>query len=43
MLEIRDLHVNYGAIAALHGVTLHVPAGKIVIDEIKKYELFENA
>ena len=30
MLEIRDLHVNYGAIAALHGISLQVPAGKIV-------------
>jgi branched-chain amino acid transport system ATP-binding protein len=30
MLEIRDLHVNYGAIAALHGISLKVPAGKIV-------------
>ena len=30
MLEIRDLHVNYGAIAALHGITLRVPEGAIV-------------
>jgi len=30
MLEIRDLHVNYGAIAALHGICLEVPAGKII-------------
>ena len=30
MLEVRDLHVNYGAIAALHGISLKVPAGKIV-------------
>jgi len=30
MLEIRDLHVHYGAIAALHGISLEVPAGKIV-------------
>jgi branched-chain amino acid transport system ATP-binding protein len=30
VLEIRDLHVNYGAIAALHGISLHVPTGKIV-------------
>jgi branched-chain amino acid transport system ATP-binding protein len=30
MLEIRDLHVHYGAIAALHGISLHVPTGKIV-------------
>jgi branched-chain amino acid transport system ATP-binding protein len=30
MLELRDVHVNYGAIAALHGISLTVPAGKIV-------------
>jgi len=30
MLEIRDLHVNYGSIAALHGVSLAVPKGHIV-------------
>jgi len=30
MLEIRDLHVNYGAISALHGITLKVPQGQIV-------------
>ena len=30
MLEIRDLCVNYGAIAALHGISLTVPGGKIV-------------
>ena len=30
MLEIRDLHVNYGAIAALHGISLDVPKGHIV-------------
>ena len=30
MLEIRDLHVHYGAIAALHGISLDVPKGKIV-------------
>jgi branched-chain amino acid transport system ATP-binding protein len=30
MLEIRDLHVHYGSIAALHGISLDVPAGKIV-------------
>jgi branched-chain amino acid transport system ATP-binding protein len=30
MLELRDLHVNYGAIAALHGISLTVPQGKIV-------------
>jgi branched-chain amino acid transport system ATP-binding protein len=30
VLELRDLTVNYGAIRALHGVTLEVPAGSIV-------------
>jgi len=30
MLEIRDLHVNYGAISALHGISLKVAEGKIV-------------
>jgi branched-chain amino acid transport system ATP-binding protein len=30
MLELRDVHVNYGAIAALHGISLTVPEGKIV-------------
>jgi branched-chain amino acid transport system ATP-binding protein len=30
MLEIKNLVVNYGAIAALHGISLSVPAGKIV-------------
>ena len=30
MLEIRDLHVNYGAISALHGISLKVPQGQIV-------------
>ena len=30
MLEIRDLHVNYGAISALHGITLEVKKGEIV-------------
>ncbi|EDY15868.1 ABC transporter-related protein [Chthoniobacter flavus Ellin428] len=30
MLEIRDLHVNYGAISALHGISLRVPQGQIV-------------
>ncbi len=29
MLEIRDLHVNYGAISALHGITLSVKQGQI--------------
>ncbi|MDX2132103.1 MAG: ABC transporter ATP-binding protein [Planctomycetota bacterium] len=30
MLEVRNLHVNYGAIRALHGVSLKVEAGQIV-------------
>jgi branched-chain amino acid transport system ATP-binding protein len=30
MLEIKNLVVNYGAITALHGVSLSVPNGKIV-------------
>ena len=30
MLEIKNLVVNYGAIAALHGISLSVSAGKIV-------------
>lgn len=30
MLEVKDLHVSYGAIKALHGVSLKVPAGRIV-------------
>lgn len=30
MLEIKDLHVHYGAICALKGVSLHVPEGKII-------------
>ena len=30
MLEIRDLHVSYGGIRALRGVSLEVPDGKIV-------------
>jgi branched-chain amino acid transport system ATP-binding protein len=30
MLEIKDLQVSYGAIAALHGISLSVPAGGIV-------------
>lgn len=30
MLEIQDLHVSYGAIKALHGVSLQVPEGKII-------------
>ena len=30
MLKIQNLHVSYGAIAALHGISLEVPAGSIV-------------
>ncbi|XHR29980.1 MAG: ABC transporter ATP-binding protein [Chthoniobacteraceae bacterium] len=30
MLQIRDLHVNYGAISALHGINIDVPQGSIV-------------
>ncbi|WP_367874061.1 ABC transporter ATP-binding protein [Luteolibacter sp. Populi] len=30
MLEVKDLHVSYGAIKALHGVSLKVPQGSIV-------------
>jgi branched-chain amino acid transport system ATP-binding protein len=30
MLEIKNLQVSYGAIIALHGISLSVPAGKIV-------------
>jgi branched-chain amino acid transport system ATP-binding protein len=30
MLSLTDLHVRYGAIAALHGISLSVPTGKIV-------------
>jgi branched-chain amino acid transport system ATP-binding protein len=30
MLEIRDLHVHYGAIHALHGITVTVQQGQIV-------------
>jgi branched-chain amino acid transport system ATP-binding protein len=30
MLEIRDLMVNYGAITALHGISLKLAAGEIV-------------
>src|SRR5689334_11866004 len=30
MLELRELKVNYGAIAALHGISLQIKAGDIV-------------
>ena len=30
MLEVRDLHVQYGQLRVLHGVSLSVPKGKII-------------
>jgi branched-chain amino acid transport system ATP-binding protein len=30
MLEVKDLHVHYGAIHAIHGINLHVNEGEIV-------------
>ena len=30
MLEIKNLHVSYGGIRALQGISLHVPEGKII-------------
>jgi len=30
MLKINNLQVSYGAINALHGISLSVPAGRIV-------------
>ena len=30
MLSVENLHVSYGAIKALHGVSLNVPQGSIV-------------
>ena len=30
MLKINDLHVHYGGIQALRGISLEVPDGKIV-------------
>jgi branched-chain amino acid transport system ATP-binding protein len=30
VLEVRDLHVWYGAAAALHGITFHVDEGEVV-------------
>ena len=30
MLELTDLHVHYGNIRALHGISLHVDRGELV-------------
>ena len=30
LLEVNDIHTYYGAIQALHGVSLHVDEGEIV-------------
>lgn len=30
MLEVKDLHVNYGAVHALNGISLHVDDGEVV-------------
>ena len=30
MLDIKNLHVSYGGIRALQGISLHVPEGKII-------------
>ena len=30
MLEVRDLHVQYGQLRVLHGISLSVPRGKII-------------
>ena len=30
LLEVRDLHVNYGAINVLHGISLRVAPGEVV-------------
>jgi branched-chain amino acid transport system ATP-binding protein len=30
LLDVRDLHVSYGKVEAVHGVSLQVPAGSIV-------------
>ena len=30
MLEVKDLHVNYGAVHAWNGISLHVDDGEIV-------------
>ena len=33
MLKISDLHVNYGGINALRGISLEVPDGEIVLQD----------
>ena len=38
MLEIKDLHVNYGAVHALNGVSMTVKDGEIGEDEGKSGE-----
>ena len=30
MLKVENMHVSYGAVKALHGISVDVPAGKIV-------------
>ena len=30
MLEIKDLHVHYGVIPALKGISLHIEEGEVV-------------
>ncbi len=30
MLEVHDLHVAYGHLVAVHGVSLQVPAGQLI-------------
>ncbi len=30
LLEVRDLHVSYGKVEAVHGVSLTIDAGRIV-------------
>ena len=30
LLDIRDLHVSYGAVTAIKGISLHVKRGEVV-------------
>ena len=30
LLDIRDLHVSYGAVTAIKGISLHVKKGEVV-------------